>query len=588
DAETRAARRQTTGRRLVDSIRGELDWIVLKALEKDRERRYASAAHLAEDIRRHLSGAPVSAGPPSGVYRIKKFLRRHWLPVSAAAAIAIVLAAGIAVSTWQWRQARQSDLASRASLHQLQRVEIDDAMRRGDFARVERLVAEARASGFPDSDFLLFNELEAREGRNDPSVVQLIESLDVTRLDASLRPRLDYWKADRLLRAGRLEEGSALMQNALNAGLPPLEAALARGTLSTSVQEALDHFQQAVELAPMRSVAQRNLALALGLAGRMEEARHRILLGQSLFPDEQNYFALEALMAAFQNQPEAAMQAAARIPDPAARQAFEALVDQVSTFSNALLLALCGNNPVSLLDKLKVGTAVMRFQALGGQDAPFGLSGMAPVLIRGLTGLMQGLIANFQSPGGEQGIQAIERALKSNDEGTLWAVLGVMHFSRDEYDRAIEAFLKAQNTPALLPHIRHAARLMEGAAEAGTWMRTMDAATLQRAESALRDAYESDLPDRAFEAIFGLAHSLALTVKDRSLARRIAQRLPRDSPKQLDFVTKIEYAEGNRTKALAQARRAVELHPTDEALQRLVASIEAGTLSGFETYAPKP
>ncbi len=72
-----AARRGAGPDKLVKQVRGELDWVVLKALEKDRSRRYETAAALAEDVRRYLNDEPVQAGPPSRAYRLKKFLRRH-------------------------------------------------------------------------------------------------------------------------------------------------------------------------------------------------------------------------------------------------------------------------------------------------------------------------------------------------------------------------------------------------------------------------------------------------------------------------------------------------------------------------------
>jgi serine/threonine protein kinase len=75
-------------------LRGDLDWIVMKALENDRSRRYQSASALAADIDRHLRNEPVSAGPPSRFYRTRKFVRRHRREVAAAAVIAASLVGG--------------------------------------------------------------------------------------------------------------------------------------------------------------------------------------------------------------------------------------------------------------------------------------------------------------------------------------------------------------------------------------------------------------------------------------------------------------------------------------------------------------
>jgi tetratricopeptide (TPR) repeat protein len=91
-----AARRQTEPARLGRIVRGELDWIVMKALEKDRNRRYESANGFVLDVQRYLADEPVSAGPPSAGYRLRKFVRRNRRAVWVAAAFAVLLAVGVA------------------------------------------------------------------------------------------------------------------------------------------------------------------------------------------------------------------------------------------------------------------------------------------------------------------------------------------------------------------------------------------------------------------------------------------------------------------------------------------------------------
>src|SRR5262249_29185176 len=80
-------------------IRGDLDWIVMKCLEKDRQRRYETASSLAAAIDRHLALEPVTARPPSAFYRLSKPVRRHKLAFSAGAAMTFTLFAGLTIST---------------------------------------------------------------------------------------------------------------------------------------------------------------------------------------------------------------------------------------------------------------------------------------------------------------------------------------------------------------------------------------------------------------------------------------------------------------------------------------------------------
>jgi len=91
--------RRTDVRTLNRRLHGDLDWITLKAMEKDRTRRYASVGEFAADITRHLSDEPVLAGPPSTIYRFRKFVRRNSVWVGGIAAVLVVLAAGVVVST---------------------------------------------------------------------------------------------------------------------------------------------------------------------------------------------------------------------------------------------------------------------------------------------------------------------------------------------------------------------------------------------------------------------------------------------------------------------------------------------------------
>lgn len=102
------------------TLRGDLDWVVMRCLEKDRRRRYETANGLAADIQRHLNHEPVVARPPSAAYRFQKLVRRNKLAVAASALVLMVLLLGVAISTWQALRAtraelKQSELAEQAT-----------------------------------------------------------------------------------------------------------------------------------------------------------------------------------------------------------------------------------------------------------------------------------------------------------------------------------------------------------------------------------------------------------------------------------------------------------------------------------------
>ena len=109
-----AERRRTEPGRLISRLRGELDWIVLRAMEKDRARRYGSPGELAADIERSLRNEPVLAGPPGVLYRARKFVRRHRAGVVVAStAVTGLLAFAITTSVQSARIAKERDRANR-------------------------------------------------------------------------------------------------------------------------------------------------------------------------------------------------------------------------------------------------------------------------------------------------------------------------------------------------------------------------------------------------------------------------------------------------------------------------------------------
>ena len=99
EAEVVAHSRCTDVRRLVKRLHNELEWIPLKAMRKERDRRYKTASELADDIRNYLDGSPLLAGPESTAYRLRKVIKRHRAFVASVAAVLAVLTGGIIVST---------------------------------------------------------------------------------------------------------------------------------------------------------------------------------------------------------------------------------------------------------------------------------------------------------------------------------------------------------------------------------------------------------------------------------------------------------------------------------------------------------
>jgi WD40 repeat protein/serine/threonine protein kinase len=134
---TTAKRRSTDGPKLVHQLKGDLDWIVMKCLEKDRTRRYDTANGLAMDLKRHLDNEPVIARPPSTAYRIQKAVRRHKLAFAAGTAVSLALLGGVAVSTTQAIRATRAERAKQTLLNSEQKARQAATSAQGE-AEVER------------------------------------------------------------------------------------------------------------------------------------------------------------------------------------------------------------------------------------------------------------------------------------------------------------------------------------------------------------------------------------------------------------------------------------------------------------------
>jgi eukaryotic-like serine/threonine-protein kinase len=112
DITTVAKQRHATPPKLILMVKGDLDWIVMKALEKDRTRRYETSNGLAMDLQRHLNSEPVSARPPSNSYRFQKFVRRNKVVFAAATAVALSIIIGLVVSTWLFVREKEARRAA--------------------------------------------------------------------------------------------------------------------------------------------------------------------------------------------------------------------------------------------------------------------------------------------------------------------------------------------------------------------------------------------------------------------------------------------------------------------------------------------
>lgn len=144
DRTTTATHQRLEPSKLSSLLQGDLDWIILKALEKDRTRRYETANALAMDVGRYLQNLPVLARPPSATYRLQKFIRRNKLATTTFIAFTAALAIGLSFTTWQWIEKSEAYL----QLEESERIEKglrEQATKARKVAETQSLINRRRA-----------------------------------------------------------------------------------------------------------------------------------------------------------------------------------------------------------------------------------------------------------------------------------------------------------------------------------------------------------------------------------------------------------------------------------------------------------
>jgi probable HAF family extracellular repeat protein len=174
DLTTVSARRATDPRRLNREVRGELDWIAMKALDKDRRRRYETANDLAADVVRHLNNQPVEACPPSKLYHLQKFLRRHRSRFAAAGLIG-VLGLSLAIAVGRQAAERAARRAETAGAVSRALAEAEEATRLSKWPDASAAVSQAEAILGPDGPDAL--RKRCRRLRQDLTMVARLDEI---------------------------------------------------------------------------------------------------------------------------------------------------------------------------------------------------------------------------------------------------------------------------------------------------------------------------------------------------------------------------------------------------------------------------
>jgi serine/threonine protein kinase/Flp pilus assembly protein TadD len=239
-ASTVSAQRKSEPKKLSQLLRGELDWIVMKALEKDRNRRYETASAFAADVQCYLHDEPVQACPPSTWYRFGKFVRRNRAALlTAAATLAFLILAGAGVWSWQHQQALHR--AEKEFHAELARRNVESSLellpelhRRALWEQAEALLEQADQQLGPDGDAEL--RVRLAQARRDTAFIKRLDQIQLEKAEV-VEGKMNYTGALPKYRAAFLEHGLDILQAEPADLAEPLKASPIRAYLLAALDD---------------------------------------------------------------------------------------------------------------------------------------------------------------------------------------------------------------------------------------------------------------------------------------------------------------------------------------------------------------
>jgi eukaryotic-like serine/threonine-protein kinase len=299
-----AAQRGTEPAKLAKLMRGELDWIVMKALEKDRTRRYESAGGMARDIKRHVDGDPVEAGPPSSFYRLNTFARKHKIALTTAAAFVTLLVLAAIISAGQAVRATRAEVRSSANLKLAQAGEASARKSESEWEAIvsffrDKILAAARPAG---QDGGLGRDVKLRDAIDHAETSIAAVFADQPKVEGRIRDAigLSYSYLGETNRAiSQFERTRTVFEAAL--GLEHSDTLVAMSSLANAYKhagrsrEAIPLFEQTIKLMDRALGPQHSYTLATrnNLAGVYLEVGR---ISDAVTLDEQVFEAMKAKM----------------------------------------------------------------------------------------------------------------------------------------------------------------------------------------------------------------------------------------------------------------------------------------------------
>jgi tetratricopeptide (TPR) repeat protein len=508
---------------------GDLDWIVVKALEIDRDRRYDTVTELSRDVECFLDDEPVSARPPSRVYLAQKFVRKHRIAVTSSAFVVAALVIGLVLAAWQANLARIANNELKITNSELEQKNTDLALANQIESRLRReqivdQIGYLVSRGQWKKAEVEIGKLEAVEPGQLPEPILLAklavaDGLQQTQeLRAMLRQyKVQTWKDDwvaehELWQAYiRLLDGSAkvdpqdLIQNALDAGtLSKADEYFARGLSSKSLVESAGLYRQALETSSFHLRARLQLVITLIFLGRRDEATRETAAAIEYFPDDLRFYHAQGLNAALGADRSATLSAIeiakAKFPEVETGYILTAL--ELAEEFDKVLTADEISNPLNVL-KL-----VAKVQATSFSQAALPVREFQKSQVFEAFRLYVLALANpvFLISGEERRIelirQASRRSYEMHPDALFLLMEGISLYAAGQHEEVEKVMREAMDGFSFSPAVTREAKLFAFASRAAIFVETRNEADLEAAVDYLL-AYPVDRISVArFELVF--------------------------------------------------------------------------------------
>jgi serine/threonine protein kinase len=599
------------------ACRGDLETIVDKALEKEKEHRYQSVAELRTDFERHLQYMPIIARHASVWQRLHKFVQRHRALVTASTITLVTILTSLVIVSLLLYRTQQANATitqrnheltvSRATEHTARREAVGRlaetyvlsariAARRGQWREAIELYDNALAMDQPDPRALQVERVRllAAIGKRTEALGQIaaLQSKAVGRPGAVM----DLLHGELLMYEwSNPEKALGLIQGAVDSGnLEQADEEYARGLMTDNTVQACQHFHKAVALNPFHQQARMQLAQMLLFLGRWEEARQEIAVAKLLFPDDEMAIGMEATIDFLGGQQERAITTIKELAPKIGQRTSDAVVAILQQIGPLLQKVDDPDAEIGVTDLLLCYGQIVRifvqysdvFTSTSGKDILLSMPNH-PVLRRWAS-MRSSLVMSLTFRRYKQLADDMLKIAEGNPVDLPYALAAFCHLemarnaantassdqARVHAELASDLFEKAVNAPSMLSAATRATKM--GWVDAD--MTIMDLlpmdseARAERQQQALANLHRFAKEDALGVEQLSFYAQAAFVLDDLEAARGLLQRWRQRDPKDLQSVRMLAAVEGkmlNYYQAIVLADEVLTSQPKDDAMLKL-------------------